>query len=78
LKPGGKLIPSSVDLFVTLMECPELFQFTFVPHLSLRSACATFYATANGGFPRSSKRFSASTPKLFKIVAEAEPFVPRL
>jgi hypothetical protein len=56
----------------------ELFQFTFVPHLSLRSACATFYATANGGFPRSSKRFSASTPKLFKIVAEAEPFVPRL
>jgi len=30
LKPGGKLIPSSVDLFVTLMECPELFQFTFV------------------------------------------------
>jgi hypothetical protein len=23
LKPGGKLIPSSVDLFVTSMECPE-------------------------------------------------------
>jgi SAM-dependent methyltransferase len=26
LKPGGKLIPACVDLFVTPMECPELFE----------------------------------------------------
>ena len=78
LKPGGKLIPSSVDLFVTLMECPELFQFTFVPHLSLRGHARLCVLTlCDGKRPLSEieQEIFRLHPKLFKIAAEAATFV---
>lgn len=56
------------------MECPELFQFTFVPHLSLRGHARFSMQRQTAAFRDRARDFRLH-PELFKIAAETATFV---